>query len=298
MPQPVSPQKFASPPLGAKARLGDAFIANVKAAVAQVQANRPGAAAGRDPEYLHQLRVGMRRMRSTLRACRGLLRRRDTAQLDRRLRDALRAFGDARDWDVFEHAFGRGALRRQASAYGEAARRKARASARSARLRFLSEEVLAWARGRPWRAASRAGQPMEDFARAALERAHARLLETAGRVDWHDAPRRHRVRILVKRLRYACECFAAAWPDPVMRPFLKRLRRLQDILGELNDVDVQRRLLRQIAEAGAPAGAIAAALRVLARRERSQLAMLRRAWAGFAAVSPYWRIAEAANVPG
>ena len=66
-----SPQKFVAPPLRAQARAGDAFIANVGAAVAQIQANRAGAASGRDPEHLHQLRVGIRRLRSTLLACLG-----------------------------------------------------------------------------------------------------------------------------------------------------------------------------------------------------------------------------------
>jgi len=102
----------------------------------------------------------------------------------------------------------------------------------------------------------------------------------------------------VKRLRYGCECFAAAWPEQDMHPFLKRLRHLQGILGGLNDIDVQRRFLRQIAEAGAAARAVAAASRELAHRERSLIAKLRRAWSGFAAVNPYWRAPAAAIVPG
>jgi triphosphatase len=291
------PQKWLRPALSAKSRVGDAFIANVKAAVAQIHANRPGAAAAGDPEHLHQLRVGLRRLRSTLRACRALVRRKDAARLDRRLREALRAFGEARDWDVFEATLGRSALRRSASERGEAARRKARASARSARFRFLADETLAWARGRPWRAGSDAGRPMEDFARDALERAHRRLLEAVERVDWNDAPRRHRVRILLKRLRYGCECFAAAWPDDAMEPFLKELRRLQEILGELNDIEVQRRLLADIAGAGA-ARQVELRLRKLEGRERWLVAKLRRAWRVFEAVSPYWRVPEAAPVGG
>jgi len=293
----LPPQKWLRPALSAKSRAGDAFIANVKAAVEQVNANRPGAVAAGDPEHLHQLRVGMRRLRSTLRACRALLRRKEAARLDRRLREALRAFGEARDWDVFEGSLGRSALRRPARERGDAARRKARASARSAQFRFLSDETLAWARGRPWRARSNAGLPMEGFARDALERAHLRLLKAAEQVDWNDAPRRHRVRILVKRLRYGCECFAAAWLDSAMEPFLKELRRLQEILGELNDIEVQRRLLAEIAGAGAT-HPVTARLRKLGARERGLIVKLRRAWRAFEPVSPYWRVPEAAPVGG
>jgi CHAD domain-containing protein len=285
------PQKWLHPALGVKSRAGDAFVANVKSAVEQINANRRGAAAAADPEYLHQLRVGMRRLRSTLRACRTLLRRKEAARLDRRLREALRAFGEARDWDVFEATLGRSALRRPAGELGEAARRKARATARSAQLRFLPDEALAWARGRPWRARSDAGQPMERFAQDALERSHRRLFEAAERVDWHDAPRRHRVRILVKRLRYGCECFAAAWPASAMAPFLGELRRLQEILGELNDIEVQRRLLGNIDGSDA-ARQVNARLGTLAEQERRLMPKLRRAWRAFAAVRPYWRAPE------
>lgn len=298
MPQSASPQKFARPVLGARARAGDAFIANVAAAVAQILANRAGAAAGRDPEYLHQLRVGMRRLRSTLQACRALLRRKESRRLDRRLAEALRTLGAARDWDVFEHDLGTPTLRRLAHARSESARRQARTAARSSLFRFLPEESLAWARSRPWRASSRAGEPIDAFARRALERAYARLLDAADGIDWKDARRRHRVRIRVKRLRYACDCFAAAWPDEVSQPFFAKLRHLQEILGELNDVDVQRRFLQQLLEAGAPARAAARAAQLLERRERSLIAKLRRAWTGFAAISPYWREPEAAPAAG
>ena len=58
---------------------------------------------------------------------------------------------------------------------------------------------------------------------------------------------------------------------------------------------VQRRMLRQMVEDGAPAASATRAAQLLARRERSLFAKLRRAWAGFAAVSPYWRVPEAAR---
>jgi triphosphatase len=290
----LPPQKFVAPAIRAQARAGDAFIANVGAAIAQIQANR--AAAGRDPEHLHQLRVGIRRLHATLLACRKLLRRREAARIDRRLRRALRALGAARDWDVFERDLDRPALRRYVRPHSEAARALARTAARSASFRYLPGEALAWARGRPWRANARAGEPIEAFAQRALEKAYGRLLEEAGETDWRDAGHRHRVRIRVKRLRYACDCFAAAWTPEAMRPLAHRLHRLQGILGELNDIEVQRRLLDQLLEAGAPARAVNSAVQALARRERRLLASLRPSWRQFAALNPYWREPEA--VPG
>jgi triphosphatase len=292
----LPPQKFVAPAIRAQARAGDAFIANVGAAIAQIQANRAGAAAGRDPEHLHQLRVGIRRLRSTLLACRRLVRRNEANRLDRRLRDALRALGAARDWDVFERDLDRPALRRHARAQAQKARASARTAARSSAFRYLPGEALAWARGRPWRASARAGLPIEAFARQALGRAYAKLLKSAVGVDWGDAARRHRMRIRLKRLRYGCDCFAAAWPEAATKAFMHRLHRLQGILGDLNDIEVQRRLLEQLVEVGAPARAVNSAVQALARRERRLLASLRPSWRQFAALNPYWREPEA--VPG
>jgi CHAD domain-containing protein len=291
------PQKWRPPASGGRARVGDAFIANAAAAVEQIRANRAGAASGRDPEYLHQLRVGLRRLRSTLRAFRALLRRKDAGRVDRRLRKVLNAFGEARDWDVFEASFLRTGLPQRAREKAEAARRRSGAMARSARVRFLPEEALAWAKSRPWRSSANPGEPSIEFGRRALERAYGRLAKSARDVDWRDAPRRHRVRILLKRLRYGCDCFAAAWPEAESKRFQKSLRRLQGILGDLNDIDVQRRLLEEIAAAG-PLRNGAAYARRLAQREAKLLPRLRAAWRAFEAVSPYWRAPAAAHAAG
>jgi len=292
------PQKFARPVLRPGARAGTAFTANLAAAVAQIQANTPGVAGGCDAEYLHQLRVGIRRLRSTLRVFRSLLKRKQAARFDRRLREALSGMGAARDWDVFEAAFGSPALQRHARRHAQAARRRARATARSPQFRYLSDEVLAWARGGPWRESAQPREALLDFAQRALEQKRERLIESAEGIDWRDAARRHRVRIRVKRLRYGCECFAAAWNEEQVQPLLGRLRRLQEILGELNDIDVQRQLLQDLAHTAAPAAQVGAAMRMLAQREQPLLADLRRAWRKFVEISPYWRPRAAAPAAG
>jgi len=71
-------------------------------------ANVGGAIEGRDPEYLHQLRVGIRRLRTVLRVFKG--RRRG-----RRLRKLAEPLGEARDCDVFVARFGKGKARQRAT---------------------------------------------------------------------------------------------------------------------------------------------------------------------------------------
>jgi CHAD domain-containing protein len=226
------------------------------------------------------------------------VRRKEAKRLDRRLRDALRALGAARDWDVFERDLDRPHCAGHARAQAEKARASARTAARSSAIRYLPGEALAWARGRPWRASARAGLPIEAFAREALERAYAKLLKSAAAVDWGDAPRRHRVRIRLKRLRYGCDCLRRPGRKRRKRAFMNRLRRLQGVLGDLNDIEVQRRLLKHLVEAERPARPVKswhAGTRAPRATPARQLATVveapRRS-------QSYWRVPEAVPLTG
>lgn len=295
--RPDSPRKWRGPRSTVDTGTGEAFIANVRAAVAQIDENAAGAAIGRDPEYLHQLRVGLRRLRSTLRAFRRLPRRRKADEFDRALREILQSLGAARDWDVFCRSLRHSGLARAARRAGASARRDAREMLRSARFRATPRQVLAWANTAPWRSGADPDEPIRRLARRALRRLDKGLRKEARGFDWSDAARRHRIRIRVKRLRYACEAFAAAYQENEMRPFLKRLRKLQQILGDMNDIVVQRALLHGVARGPALRGPAAAARKVLAAREHGLTRQVSRSWSKFEAVKPFRRPAAAAPRP-
>ena len=131
-----------------------------------------------------------------------------------------------------------------------------------------------------------------------MRRLRDSLRKDAAGIDWDDAARRHRVRIKVKRLRYGCECFAAAYPQDGTRRFLKRLRTLQRILGALNDIAVQRRLLQELARDARLRRLAAASRAGLAARERVLTGALARAWVEFESMKPFWRRAAAVRVRG
>lgn len=286
-----APTKWSRPALSARATAGEAFVANTRAAIEQIAANRAGAAAGRDPEYLHQLRVGVRRLRSTLRAFRELLRRKPADAIEAPWRSMMRTLGAARDWDVLDHSLLAGELRVDAGSQRREARRRARALVRSARFSKAMRRSFAWAQSHPWRRRADPAEPLNEFARRALEHLHKDLRKAAHGIDWRDARRRHRVRIRVKRLRYGCDFFAGAFPHRHARPFLESLRALQDILGEMNDIEVQRPLLRRL-EAGGRAP------ERLASRERALIAALGPAWETFESRRLFWRERPAARARG
>ena len=288
-----NPRAWSQPDIAAGASAGDAFVGNVQAALEQINANTAGATAGREPEYLHQLRVGLRRLRSTLRAFHTLLRKRKAADFDRMLGEILHALGAARDWDVFRRAERDQGLVRAARRSCAPARRRARGMLRSALFRTTPRKVLAWAKAAPWRSEADPGERVTRFARRSLRRLQESLRKDAEGVDWSDAAQRHKVRVRVKRLRYGCECFAAAFRKQKVRPYLKRLRKLQQILGEMNDITVQRALLQELARNASLRRPVAALRAVMAARERELSAEVARAWGGFESMKPFWRRAAA-----
>src|SRR6266571_1100871 len=172
-----------------------------------------------------------------------------------------------------------------------AARRRAHETAASPKLQAFLLRALRCVNARPWkRRMEKAERSLGAFAASALERLHRKTLKQAQDIDWSDPERRHRLRIWMKRLRYACDFFASSFAGVAARPYIKRLEALQDILGDLNDVAVARRLLTEIAPPGsAPELAAAYTRLTLATRERMLVVSLRAAWAAFEKRRPFWR---------
>lgn len=207
-----------------------------------------------DPEYVHQARVALRRVRSAIR-----LFDRDQKDVPRALIDELRwfagALGDARDWDVItdetlpslSDAMGVDATK-PIVAKADAKRRQARANirkaARSSRYAALVLNAEKWSMS-PVPADS---ELLVDVAAPALKGASKKLFKRACFFAVLSAPRRHRVRILAKRLRYALDLFAAVLPKHAARLYIEALAELQDALGQLNDAAVAKAVLPQLSK--------------------------------------------------
>ncbi|MDH5220262.1 MAG: CHAD domain-containing protein [Betaproteobacteria bacterium] len=235
-------------------------------ALDHILANRAGALAGADPEYLHQLRVGTRRLRAALTVFGDMMRAEDARALRRTLRALARVAGPARDWDVF--------MPRVPAPLRTAAERRRR-SAYAALRRVLRAPQL-WLLPRS-QAVPRVTLPA--FARQALERAERKALRRGARIDWSRAGKRHALRIRLRRLRYASEFLRGAFPDADAEPFIRSLKDLQDLLGALNDLEVARQLMAELT---------GAAPRHDSRRARL-IARLPAAWQAFAGAPRFWR---------
>lgn len=278
-----------------------AFQAIAFNCLAQMRGNEDSVAIGDDVESLHQMRVGMRRLRSALGMFKGLLRLPDDAQ--RELDWLAKELGDARDWDVLAGSTLPALVRAladpkpidglQQAARDEVTEHRASAAAAVGSRRYirLMRNLARWVQTMGWRndktALAAAGaplaKPVRKFARKILKRDQRRLRTCAANLRAATPEARHRIRIAAKKTRYAAEFFESLFAPKSMRPYIKALTRLQEELGLLNDAAVADRLLTDMV-AGQPqleAGAGFARGFLAARVKKDGKAIIKR-WKTFA----------------
>ena len=194
-----------------------------------------------DEEALHDFRVSVRRLRSTLRAWRGVLGRAVRDKDLRRLRRIARATADARDAEVLIAWIDRTAqdlpaAHRPAAAW--LARNQSRGS-RGVELAASGERFIAacvpLSRRLKRRRRPRSTEAFGGAVAARIREQAARVASRLSRVETlADAPHAHRARIEEKRLRYLLEPLrdlAGLGAEHAVTA----LRTLQDLLGALND---------------------------------------------------------------
>ena len=292
-----SPRRAVATPLSPDATTAVAFRRIAMACLAQVSANAELLRVVRRPEAVHQMRVGLRRLRAAVGVFKPLLAEVERERIETELKWLAHEADAARDLDVFiRDVFHPSALeapspdlaplgRHLLAARGQAYDRVLTAIA-SPRYALMMLETTAWIE-----TAALSDEPVAPFAVEALSRLH-RQVERRGRdLSDLDAEARHHLRIRAKRLRYAAEFFADLFPARRRRPrYLKALERLQDTLGALNDLAVARDRIPAEAALDDPAVAFAAG-RVIGRRERDEAALLAaaiKACGRFHDARPFW----------
>jgi len=257
----------------------DAAVRIGRALLQAIRANEPGVRADLDPEFLHDLRVAVRRLRTALGQLADVFPAAAIERFEREFAAVGRATGALRDLDVFlrDEATYR-ALVPPPSQPGLATLYEWLRAQRHAEWRRLRRILAAPAHQRllaEWEtflnaapAGPAAGEPARDLARSRLARRYRRLLRRGRAIDAGSPERAlHRLRIDGKKVRYLLEFFASLFPPDDVAGLLARLKGLQDNLGEANDLGLQQRRLRErlaaLSAAGEPARREAAALTAL-----------------------------------
>jgi CHAD domain-containing protein len=241
--------------------------------VRALRVHEAGARAGRDPEHLHEMRVAVRRLRAILRASRDLF---DAGWVER-LRSELDWLGGrlglVRDLDILdaylrprlaalegaEHRAGQRVLRRLSAdrARAQADLNAALDNPRYPRILEQLETFLS----RPPASASDVSLP--DVAATEWKRLRKAVQKLPGRPSADDL---HAVRIKVKRARYAAELARAAAGERGKR-FINQAKKLQDILGDLQDAVVIEQYLHDAIDHTKPAQALG---KDLVKRQRKR----------------------------
>ncbi|MGH9186970.1 MAG: CHAD domain-containing protein, partial [Acidimicrobiales bacterium] len=257
-PGATAPPDLAPVELGHDPSAADVLRAGLVAAVNRIVEHDPVIRLDRDPEGVHQARVGLRRLRSDLRTYRPLVDRdwseplrdelrwladelgavRDRDVMLDRMRDGIHHLGKAdaehADWLVAQLERERAEAQRallvvlDASRYAELLDRLVDAARHPHLLAGASAPagtVLPGLAARPWRKLRKAVKALGDH-------------------PGDDAL--HQVRIRVKRARYAADVAVPVVGDRASR-YAKKLAALQDVLGDLHDAVVAEARLREAA---------------------------------------------------
>jgi inorganic triphosphatase YgiF len=248
----------------------DAFRMIARECLRQLASNVRATVRG-EAEALHQMRVGLRRLRACITVFSKMLDSDETAQMKADLRWIGRCLGEARDLDVMIDELPKqqmnGAFPNLTRSSLEQQRRKTylavRQDLQSRRFRRLLLDILKWIECGSWVdridawARLRREQPVMVHAAAELQRRYKKLVREAAMLKELDPVERHALRIRAKRLRYAAEFFAGIFPGRKNThrrdALLSGLKDLQNTLGRLNDMVNRERLVSEIMGA-APGG--------------------------------------------
>jgi inorganic triphosphatase YgiF len=232
----------------------DAIAMFVESATRQILANRTVVLETDDPEGAHQLRIGLRRLRSALNAFRPLHESQSTLDMGRHARALARVVGELRDADVLidtVYAPVAGTIRRHPGlqplkeallAHRAQKRELARAALRDRRWSALQLYLALWPGA--IEEEQSLDQPVAGFASKALSSAWKKVAKKGKRLDALDREERHEMRKSLKALRYTLEFFESLYKPGAARPFVKRLKELQDVFGYVNDVETASALER------------------------------------------------------
>ena len=222
----------------------------------------PEVRIGVDPEAVHKQRVATRRLRSLLRSARPHT---DDPERSERLREELRwlgtALGEVRDRDVLiAYLLDELEGLEEAAAFGAVL--ELLDALDSERYRVLLDEL---------------DQPPalgNGNLRSAATKEHRRLAKSVALLDGGDPSDEelHKVRIKVKRARYAAEAAGGS------RRYVKRAKALQDVLGEHQDAVVAEERIRDLVARLRGTGRTALAAGMLIERQRNRRLEERRAW--------------------
>jgi inorganic triphosphatase YgiF len=261
--EPLRPFKARLTPINEAQTPVEAFRSIALGCLEHFQRNEKGLLTGGDPEFIHQARVALRRLRSAMKLFAPVLPPEFVAAYGQTWQTLAGALGDARNWDVFLEE----TLPPIAAAFPDnkdikrlrkAAQRRAN-SARKSVIGLLAvreyPRLLLEFTAAVYTLSDTLALPLKDFAKQQIAAHAKKARKLANRHAELSPAERHKMRIAFKKLRYTLEFFIPLLPQKRLKPYLAALAQLQDELGLVNDHVTAETLIAE-ALAGRPAGPV------------------------------------------
>jgi len=288
---PGSPD-LGSTEVGGQSTIGELAFAVLRRHLGVLLAKEPGTRLGEDIEELHDMRVATRRLRAALDLFAAVLPAKAVARRDE-LRWLAAVLGAVRDLDVQIDNLDRldrpaaggdtdgptaagdlDHLRRLLETERQVARQAMLDALDSDRWERLAAGMVAMARQGPNRRIAAARLPATLAVPPLVFDRHRTVVKAARKARRSGVPADfHRLRIKCKRLRYSLEFIGGVYAGRTER-FTRRLARVQDALGLMQDAEVAGERLHDLATGGDLPPATVFAMGGVAERYRRQAADL------------------------
>lgn len=264
---PVAAEKACDPELRPGMSTGQAFTLIGRSCLRHLIANISATKNGQF-EALHQMRVALRRLRAAMSLFSDIVSDDRINGVKNELRWLAREFGPARDLDTLlievitplrkQHVNERGLLsiRKMFARQRLKSYRRVQEAVQSARFRTLVLDTAEWVEVGPWSMSddplirSRREMPIESHAAEQLSRRCKRIRRRGAKIGDLNPEQLHRLRIQVKKARYAVEFFSNVYQGKKAvkrcKKVLSSLVQLQNRLGGINDIVTRKALFAEI----------------------------------------------------
>ncbi len=318
---PVAAEMASDPNLKAGMSTGRAFTLIGRTCLRHMVANVP-AMISRDAEALHQLRVALRRLRAAMSLFSTVVTDDRLNTIKSELRWLARECGPARDLDTLILEVLNPLRKQNANEPGLVSIRKMFARKRlksyqqasdavqSARFRTLVLDAAEWIEVGPWSKSedalmrTRREMPIEIFVAEQLSQRRKKIRRRGAKISDLPPEQLHRLRIQVKKARYATEFFSGVYQGKKLAKRRKAIRsslmELQDCLGGIHDIMTRKPLFADILSSPARGlkveqnrhRAFAAGLIMGDQQAKVQglLDRARKAYSRFDGAKPFWKL--------
>jgi inorganic triphosphatase YgiF len=323
---PVAAEMATDPELDGEINAGRAFTLIGRACLRQMIANVP-ATINRNAEALHQLRVALRRLRAAISVFSEVVSDDRVNAIKIELKWLARECGPARDLDTLlievlnplrrqnAHTPGLASISKMVTRKRLKSYQQALDVIQSARFRALALDVAEWIEVGAWTTSedpllrARRELPIEIYAGEQLSRRRKKIRRRGTKIGDLPPEELHRLRIQVKKMRYATEFFASVYrgkkPTKRRKAIRSAVMELQDCLGGINDIATRKAVFANIIASPTRgltaeqnrhrAFAVGLIMGDQQARVRSLLDYASKAYSRFDGVQPFWKLPRRHN---